>query len=517
MPTARARFFVRERTLESSSVHPMYREYAEGVVSAAVPLVPDLAETANVWIGGIEPTGAHFAYCVSDEGMDRECFVRELAAFPDGVPQSLGIDPVPTQAVSSTPEWIAEWGAYYFTAFTSMPAFENGVYRAAVTDGVLETPEVLVASIGDAAPGDPELSADRAWISFIARTEVDGPSEVYVIAADGADPTAWIEVSDMIDPAENTSVATHLHGSQALVYAVDDTVSGLDGNAAFYLVDLGELPLVGSPARVDAPGVELRVRGVDVAPDDHALVYWTGGGDATFGELMLVELDGLVPQLPMRISTAADDEVLRVDYDWSPDSRWVVYLGAPDVESDWNVYFVDLAGATPADPVPATEPMVEPPEPIGFDAQSRWFYFITDVGDGESMFRVDVSGAEPSAPQVVAAPPSPADGLSGEAIWSGSAAEIMYTVYVDAPQMVQLWIVDVSGEVPGTATRVDTLRGGDGVQFGAKFSPDDALISFSEKSVEFGGPEPLRLVDRSAPDEALLISDNANNVVFLPD
>lgn len=519
MPTGHARFFVREDTSEDRE-HPMYREYSEGVLSDPVPLVADLASDVGVSIGGIEPGGAHFAYCVNGaKQADEECFVRELASFPDGTPQPLGTRPVPVVGEFSLPEWIDAWGAYYFSADAPNPSPEGGEYRVGVADGVLATPELLVASVGDVSPSGEGLSPDLAWISFTATLEVDGPTEVFVIPTDGGDPTAWIQVSDVADPEVDPDVAAYLHGSQALVYGVDDTDGPPDGNAAYYLADLTALPMVGTPVRVDAPHDELlRVRGFQIAPDDHALVYWIGGGGSVLGELMLVELDGLAPGLATRISTTTEAEVFRTDYSWSPDSRWLVYTGTPDVdEAAWSVYFVDLSGATPAEPVVAADALLGGVEVVGFDAESRWFYYLADVGDGFSLFRIDVSGAEPSAPQLLAAPPSPVDWLTGEAIWSNDRNELLYTMYIDALEVRQLWIVDVSGDEPGTPTRVDTLRRGPGVQFGARFSPDDGLIVYSEDAVESDGPTPLWLIDRSAPDEPLRLSDDAYTAVFLPE
>lgn len=517
MPTGHARFFVRERTGEGSLTQAVYREYAEGALSDPIALVADLPVDASVTIGGIEPGGEHLAYCISGDVKARGCYVRDVAAFPDGDTQALVVAPVPPDAIMSMPQWIDEWGAYYFTAGAQPPSTERGVYRATVVDGAVATPELLLGSIGDAIPVDTVLSFDRAWISFIANSQADGATDAFVIPTDAADPTAWIEVSDDDDPEHDVVIGTRLRGSEGLVYAVDDTPDALDGYAAYYLVDLRELPLVGTPARVDAPAVDgTRVRGERAAPDDHALVYWVGGGDALLGEIMLVALDDLVPQLPVRISTHADGEAIRIDYDWSPDARWVVYYGAPDRDADRQIYFVDASGAMPGEPHAVLDAPAEQFGSIGFDDETRWFYFAADVGDGASIMRVDVSGAMPGAPQIVAAPPTPNDWVTGEAIWSSDGAVLLYTLEDVTEEARQLWLVDVSGEDAGTPTRIDTLRGSPGVNYGARLSPDDTIVTFSENGVDPGDPQPLWLVDRSAPDQALRIGDDALSAVFLP-
>lgn len=514
MPTGHARFFVLERTGVDARVHPVYREYADGELSEPTPLVADLPLETGVTSLAFAPAGTHFSYCVN--GVDQECFARDLTAFPDSEGQRLDVDPVPSLASMTEPQWIEEWDAYFFAAAQQMPE-AGGVYRAGFVDGVLATPEIVVDAVDGALPGSPLLSPDRAWISFGARRDADSPSGLFVITSDGVDPTAWTEVSDVVDLDDRLDAVGFLSDSQALLYRINNGIQ-TDADDALYLVDLGS----GSPTppglRVDTPVAdELGTRRPRIAPDDHAILYWVGSDSGLVGELMLVALDGSVPQTPIRISTATDGEAVRGDYDWSPDSRSLVYV-ARHADETWQAYVVLAPGATAAEPIAFTDALPYAPDALSFDADSRWLYFVADVeGDGGALFRVDVSGAQPGAPQRVSAPPSGPEWLTGEVIWSVGGTELLYTVEVVDPSMRQLWVVDVSGERPGVATRIDTLQGPPGVQFGSDLSPDASIVTFREQAEAPDDPFPLYLVDRSAPQQSLQVADDALGVVFLPD
>jgi hypothetical protein len=520
MPSGHARFIVRERLgIEGAElIDPVIREYDAGTLSDPVALVPQLPAGGGVSTISVDGDGAQVVYCTiqpPDPGWS--CQLRDLTVDPPGPEQPFAGADLPSPLATLVPEWIPSAERYFFHAALAPDGGQYSLMRAAYEGGVLGECEALVAlPDGDYLPlNESHVSPDGITVAYVAGPGPGvGPFNAYVLALDAVLPAMPTAVSDLADPAMGARSIGFLNGANAAIYGVGGP-SPIDPNEGYYLVDLAAPAPPG--VRIDDPAAPaIERRGLLAAPDDHALVYWIG--DELFGDLHFVELDGLVPQLAITVN-AAGTEVSKKDYGWSPDSRWLMYVARLDGSDTTDLYLVDAAGASPSAPIVATNTLPGGAvDQATFDAASHWLYFVGQLdSDIPEIFRVDISGDTPGEPQKVSAPIAEG-GTTGEMSFSHDGSMLLYSALEGADHAFGIWLVDIGGELPGAAVRIDgTPEPGFEPAYGARFSPDDTLVTYHEHAVGRPTTSPLRLVDLSAPQTAITVSDDAFGVLWLPD
>lgn len=167
--------------------------------------------------------------------------------------------------------------------------------------------------------------------------------------------------------------------------------------------------------------------------------------------------------------------------------RFAAWVGDTAVDNDVGVFVVDLSGPTPGPQI-----MVSPSAPGTGDAPTSANYtqfspdntrlafrgdFMTDTV--EELWVVDLTGPQPAPPQRVNGAMIALDDV-GAFSWSPDGRFITYQADGDADAVIDQYVVDVSGAVPGPAMRVSgaMVNGGDvGVDdFG--WSPDSNRLFY---------------------------------------
>jgi hypothetical protein len=509
-----ARFVVRQPVEGDDDEELVLFEYADGELSPPLSLTPGLPAGSGVSSTAYADSGRALAYCTDDPAMmERPCFAIDLTTDPPGLSQALVAGPVPADVYLYTPSWIEATETFAFATRDLAGIVPDAIYAAAFAGGALQLPELVAeAGPGESIDANVRIRPDGAWVGYVSIPDV-GPQNAFIAPLDAPDPSAAVMVSDLVDPELEARTVIFVPGHEAVIYPIDSSLPG-PTDASLWFVDISG-PMPGTPIRIDDPLTGAEVRGPQIAPDGHALVYWVDTGSA--GDLMLVDLSLGVPQPPVLVSTLGAGQTSFIDFGWSPDSRLIVYLAAHEQPDTYDIHVVQAPGSTPGEPMLATGGLIPEGEilVLTFDASSSWLYYIGEQDDEiDQLYRVDVSGAEPGTPQRV----SGRNGwLPGEIIPSPDWSMVLYTVEPLAPNGRELYLVDVSGSEPGEAIRINAPLAADvDVAYSADFSRDGSVVLYGERGPTDRDPTPIRLVDLASLD-VLLVSDDASGAVPIVD
>lgn len=239
------------------------------------------------------------------------------------------------------------------------------------------------------------------------------------------------------------------------------TVGAIGGSGAGYTwtVSAGTLP----------PGLMLSPTGTPEAtisgrPTDTGLFLFT---------LQVTDSDGATSTADFQIEVTAAD-------------RWFAWVGDTRVDAQVEVFVAGLPGISDPTPVP-----VSPPLPGGNAATSnRYTQFSPDGtkiafrGDFQTdgvneLFVVDLSGAAPG-PAMVVNGPLVSGGVVTEFAWSPDSTRIAYQADQDTDGVSELFVVDVSGPVPGPSVKVSgpMVPGGFVQSQDFSWSPDGSRIAY---------------------------------------
>lgn len=480
-------------------------EYAEGVLS------PPLSFTEDLPPGPVGATfadsGRVLAYCKFDPAaMEHPCFAVDLTTHPPGPAQPFFTEPIPANTLPSVSSWVE--ATQSFIVRLDSGGSPDVLFSAAFPGGVLQEPELIAqGGPGQDIGQDIGVRSDGAWVSYVLGP-IMGPDNAFVAPLEPPDPSAAVMVSDIVDPELRASTPTFVTGQEAVLYTVGDGSYGSNEDSLWFVDISGPAPT--APLRVDDPLPDtFGLRGPRIAPDGHALLYWVG--EAFEGDLMLVELAPGGPQPPVLVGTLVVEPTSIVEFRWSPDSRFITYLATSEQPDTPDLHLVEAPGDAPGEPVLVTGGLAPGGSVFGyaFDASSSWLYYVAEVdGPMAQLYRVDVSGAEPGAPQQV----SGSDGsVHGNIIGSSDWSSVLYFVDPTVPSGRSLYFVDVSGAVPGEAVRVNGPLAEDiEVANNAEFSSDGSVVLYQElgPTGKDGDSQPVKLADLTS-GEVHLASANA--------
>lgn len=509
--TGQARFVVRERNAVSGGLELLLFEYADGELMPPSSLTPGLPPGGGVTSTLFAASGRAAAYCTNDPAMTSEtCFAIDLTTHPPGPSQPLVAGP-PGRIVQLS-SFVEATDTFVFQTLDVAGVLPRELYAAPFPGGVLALPQMVAQSLPNESFGNNlPVRPDGAWIGYVLTSSV-GPTNAFIASLQPPDPDATVGISDLVDPEPPARNPLFVPGHEAVIYAIDSALPGPTDTSLWYVDISGPMPA--APIRIDDPLTGADVRGPQIAPDGHALIYWVDTG--TDGDLMFVDLSTGAPQAPVLVSTLGANQTSSLDFGWSPDSRLVVYRAAHEQPDTYDLHVVEAPGSTPGAPMLASGGLIPGGEisVLTFDASSTWIYYIAQEEDQlHQLYRVDVSGAEPGMSQRVS---GRTGWLPGEIIPSPDWSMVLYTAE-PANDETELYLVDVSGPVPAEAIHINApVPAGSQVNYGAKFSRDGSVVLYRERPANEDDPYPVRLVDLASL-KVLPVSDDASGVFPIVD
>lgn len=418
------------------------------------------------------------------------------------------------------------------------PLFVSDVVDGAVMEG---TP--LSGTLGHASAGANRLylARDGRTAVFTADIEEEGQFELYLSRHDGGQwPAEPVRLSG--DPGVLALKRAFLEpDGSGLVYGIGSVAwftveqyyfvdlsgeapgqpvpfgagaGGLgeqlsaDGSTFAYVQD-GEawvVDLTGSsiaPVRVSqTPAGSGGVSALALAADGSKIAF--AGDLVTDGvqELWVVELGGASPGTPRKASGAlvsGGDVATGISgamHYFSPDGRKLVFLADKTTEGVNELFIVDVADGTPGPAARVNGPPVSGGA-VGdtishgwgassrFSPDGRWIAYAADqrVDDVIELFVVDVSGSSPTGRQRVSGDLA-AGGAVGWFWFAPDSSGLAYTADQEVDEVRQLYYIDLRSGAPAAAARVngDLVTGGD-VAFPTAylqpFSPDGRSIAYA--------------------------------------
>lgn len=488
---------------------PVMHEYADGVLSDAEEFamaVPREGGMRSPSFGGPLAT-----YCyLQVPPTDVQCVSRDLRVSPFGDEQPIEVGAIASPVFLDTPRFRADVDTYFARAATADVAGSSVIYAWSIEGDALGPPRVVVESTpGRRIAINESYSADGSRLAFVG-VDAEDVGAAYLVSTVEEDAEV-ISVSPPLELGHSVTSVDFVLGGDAVVFGVDqdDTV----GTEARYLVDVAD-GTPGAPMLLDDPGDATEHGPPRIAPDGHALAYWAG--DGTHRGLMFRALVDGVPQPAVAIEIPDTHEVEPSSPDWAPDSRWLVYEAVDTNDDTRRTYVVPAADGEPGAPV-ALLANVETTWPQ-FPADDQWLYLGAVEDDGTiDLYRVDLSGDQPGEPQQVNAALPTGGRTSFELDVSADLGSLLYLASPDGSSALELWHVDISGPTPGEATRISAPLPADLRVGTMDFSPDGSLVTYTLRPFSGTAARPLFLVDLTAPETVIPVSDDAADVVYLPD
>ena len=503
------RFVLREPVGGSDFVQLWMYEYADGELLDPVLITDDVSVGGSVTSTGYTGATDAVMYCTSDDDQrGHTCSLVDLSTRPPGAPQAVDGEPIAEDSLFGPLSWRESMGAFT-TVVVDPDKGPLSIASIPFADGVVGTAEALVVEGPDEEFTTQYLiDRDSEWLGYHASVE-DGARNAYVVPLD--DPNASMMVSDLVDPMDSARLRAFVPEHDGVIYTVDDSPGDPTVESIWWIDLSGALP--GEPIRIDDPFVaDANVRQPQIAPDGSGLIYWVG--DGLEGDLMYVDLSSGMPELPVLVNTLGASQVSITNYGWSPDSRWIVYRAAHEEPETHDLYVADSSDDDIGVPMRVNAGLMAGASITwaSFDETSSWLYY---VGAEREMFprlyRTPLTDSGPGQSQSV----SGDEGwIPGDIAPSHDWSMLAYTAEEDTRE---LYLVDISGDTPGTPTRLNAPpTEGAEVSFGPRFSSDDSVVVYRETSVKPQGPQPAFLVDLGTL-EVLRMADDASGAVAIPD
>lgn len=418
--------------------------------------------------------------------------------------------PAPTFGAVGQPELFADESALLYFAAADTSGTDEALYLAEINAGGVEAPTIIVPTPpeGESLLSDSSVSDSEAWVSY-RLLETNGPTNAWIVPIAPLDPGGAVQVSDLDQPGQSASAAYFVPGDQAVWYRADRDIDQVD---EIFLVDIsGGSP--STPVKVNdpvLPGQDLLP--TRLSPDGTRLAYFVG--EDLRGDVWLVTFDGATASMPVDVSTLGDMEAYPADIEWSPDGAWLTYSAEHEQADTLDLYVVDMSGAEPTAPMLVTQPGVLTEGGISafrFDPSGAWLYVVASIErEVPELYRSDLSSGTPGELQKVSGDLVEGGFLPGTILFSHDGTHVLYHATQDDPDVLELYMVDISGATPGPSQKVNgPLAKGEELTYSAAWSGDDSAIAY-RTIVGFGpeAPTPFYIVDRDAPAIATLVADD---------
>lgn len=225
----------------------------------------------------------------------------------------------------------------------------------------------------------------------------------------------------------------------------------------------------------------------------------------TFAELFVADISGVSPQPAQRISPVLGTGGNVVTYEFSPDGSRIAFRADADADNVFDLYVVDLLGATPsgAAKVNPTLPAASDVLDFTWSRDGRYLAYRADQRADEvfELFVSDVSGAAPTTPVLVNGPlVAGGDIVSSAYEFTPDNARIVYLADQDVDLMNELYIADVGTSTPTPRKVSQTLVSPtlSDVTTPIVFSPNGRWVLY-RADADVADQDELYMVDISRP------------------
>ncbi len=252
-----------------------------------------------------------------------------------------------------------------------------------------------------------------------------------------------------------------------------------------------------------------------VSEDGDTLVFDGDLDTDDVDEVYYVDLSGDAPATPVKLNSAlvADGDVSRISL--SANGETLVYVADQATNDIYELYYVDLSGASPAAPVKlsgtldADEGVWTKPTPkISNDGNRVIYVADSDTNDVFELFYVNLSGVTPTAPVKISGTLVADGGVYPEFYISGDGRTAVYLADQDTNDVFELYYVDMSGVSPAAPVKISgTLVSGGAVIDGFELSADGRKVIFRADK-ETNGVNELYFVDLSGVSPAAPVKLN---------
>ncbi|MCP4679257.1 MAG: hypothetical protein GY854_27970 [Deltaproteobacteria bacterium] len=349
------------------------------------------------------------------------------------------------------------------------------VYRGDID--VYQQDEVYYVDLSGASPATPvklnpslttvrdirdiALSANGESLVYAGNQDSDNVSEAYYVDLSGASPAAPVKISGTM--VLNGSVFTKAQmqisddGNRTLYLADQDT----DGVLEVYYVNLAGA----SPAApVKISGTMVAGGSVSSSPalaaDGRAALYKADQETNDKFELYYVDLSGASPAAPVKLNTALPTGADVIGFSISRDSQTVIYSADQDINDTTELYYVDLSGPSPASPVKLNTTFPTDGDISSFrlsrDGSVLTYYADQDVNNDLELFYVDLSGASPTAPVQVNDALIVDGDVQGYRRISADGQAVVYQADKETDDVFEIYYVDMSAGEPGVSIKLNT-------------------------------------------------------------
>ncbi len=369
----------------------------------------------------------------------------------------------------------------------------------------VDAPQVADALVPDALVPDampPDAGPPPRWIAYLADQQTDGRIELFIADLDGNYPS--MRVNPDLEGSLSTMAGTWMwtkDGGHILYHARHTG----DADPQLYRVAI-DANGPGTPQRVNAPLTEVSHfvlgnggldKGFRESPDGKHIVYL--GNHLTGSTTQMYVVDSDLLGVAQRVSSplAAGESVYNQDWmPWSPDSSKLLYLGA-QVAGRYELWMSDVTGPVPQTALRVNEAIsgardVRPSwHGVGYwSSDSGWILYLGDLtaDEVEELWVTRIIDDTPGATfKVNGTLVGGGDVFIGydATYWSPDGMRILYMADQEVNDRMELYVVDMSGAIPGPANKVNGAVGTAGVKVNSflgghwyGWSPDSRMVSY---------------------------------------
>jgi hypothetical protein len=366
--------------------------------------------------------------------------------------------------------------------FHTVPEADDAtrLYVADVVDGAVQPARLLSGDPANptAAVTTVHVSSDGQVVVYRADGNTDGEADVYLVRVDGDVAEEPVRLSDEHGGAYVVSSFLAPDGSHA-IYGAGVVGGGYVAVDDYYLVDLEPAP--GAPVPL---GHGDYVYGGVLSEDGSRFAFIEDG------VAYAVSLGASAPTA-VRVSPEVGSARLVQSLALSSDGSRLAMAGDLTTDGVFELYLVDLSGPSPGPARKASRPLVAGGDVdagfLGiayhrFSPDGRWLAYWADARFDEvpELFVVDVSGEAPGSNARVSGDLVAGGEVSRslESPFSPDGRMIAYRADQLSDDVSELFVADLSGGEPVVARRVNgPLPAGGGVH-SFRFAPDSSGLGY---------------------------------------
>lgn len=465
------------------------------------------------------------AYATFVEGIGGVGGGYQWALVGGSLPPGLELEPTgtPQTRIVGTPTAV---GAYNFT-IELRDFFDNVVTQAfsLEVEQILEVTRFELPRLASGVPYSATLTAaggvaPRTW-SVVSGTLPAGLSLSTGGVISGTPTTSdgevfFVEVEDAVGATVRAGLT--IKGEQRFgAYCGDFLVSSQDDLSVFELngttVTSTGTVIAGAAVEVDC------FEGIEFSPKRDFLAFQTEDSSLV-GELIVADLSSYPVVTTYTVNGPLDTDEDVENFAFSPTGDFIAFIADEAGSLINELYVVDLRTLPPGPPVKVNQPVVTSGDvtTYGWVPNSNKLVYRSDeiVDEEYNLYFYDAAAAGPRV-QMNASPTAGGD-VNTNFVFSPDGARVAFTGDLFVDNQVRLFLVDVSGAVPGPPIEYSDTFDPDGdVTTGTTdvaFSPNGRWLMFQGDPDNLGEKVYVRDVLTNGP-RTLVSQDNANTSLFV--